>query len=96
MSEQLAPLLLHCSHWYVNVGVGEPVQVPFDAVSVAPTWVKPLIVGNAVFAGAAVTAVVSAELEGVDAPAVLVAVTPTQSSARRRPARGRTSTQWRR
>jgi hypothetical protein len=52
MSPQPAPALLQRCHWYVNV-VGLPDQVPFDAVSVEPSRAVPLIVGAAVFVGAA-------------------------------------------
>src|SRR3954462_11465489 len=55
MLTQDAPVALHRRHWYWNA-VGLPVHVPFSAVSVSPTFGVPLIVGGAVFAGAAATA----------------------------------------
>jgi hypothetical protein len=55
MSEQFAPARSHRSHCCVNVGVGEPVHVPFAAVRTEPTRAVPVIVGRAVFAGAVAT-----------------------------------------
>jgi hypothetical protein len=52
IAEQLPPSLSHRCHWYVNVG--EPVHVPSFAVSVWPSLAVPLIVGGALFVGAAV------------------------------------------
>src|SRR5215210_1427339 len=52
MSPHALPSIAHRCHWYVN-DVGLLLHVPFEAVSVDPSPAVPLIVGGAVFAGAA-------------------------------------------
>src|SRR5438552_1275780 len=69
MFTQLKPLELQRSHWRAKAGAGKPVQVPSVSVSIWPTLVLPLIVGEAVFAGGAVTAAVCVESADV-APTV--------------------------
>ena len=69
---------LHRSHTYEKL-VGFPLQLPLPAVSVTVTRAVPVIVGSAVFFGAAVddaaaTAAVCAD-SAVAEPSVLVAVT---------------------
>jgi hypothetical protein len=39
-------------HWYVNVGVGAPVQVPVELERVAPITASPVITGTDVLLGA--------------------------------------------
>lgn len=80
--EQLAPLESQCFHWYAYE-VGEPLQVPFDAVSVCPTVVVPVIAGAVEFVGAdigagAVTAVVARDV-ATEEPYLFDAVTVTRS-----------------
>ena len=51
MSEQLPPAALQRRHWYAKVGVTVLVQLPEEAVSVAPACAVPEIDGTAVLAG---------------------------------------------
>src|ERR671919_3100383 len=53
MSAQLLGAEQRC-HCRVNVGAGEPVQVPSDSVNVLPCTGEPLTVGGEVFCGALV------------------------------------------
>jgi aminoglycoside phosphotransferase (APT) family kinase protein len=82
IAEQCAPLASQSSHWYENVGAGDPVQVPSAAVSVLPCTADPEIAGAAVLAagvagGPAITAVGG---DAADAdPALLVPVTTTST-----------------
>jgi hypothetical protein len=50
----VAPLIFVVTrcHWYVNVGAGSPVQVPFVVVSVCPTVAVPVTAGATVLTGA--------------------------------------------
>ena len=58
--------------------VGEPLQLPFAAVSVWPSTAVPEIVGSAVLAGGiAVTTALWAEVAEAD-PSLLVAVTTSR------------------
>jgi hypothetical protein len=52
MSPHALPSIAHRCHWYAN-DVGLLLHVPFEAVSVDPSRAVPLIVGGAVFVGAA-------------------------------------------
>jgi hypothetical protein len=49
----VAPLILEPAlcHWYVNVGVGTPVQVPVVELNVCPKVAVPETAGATVFAG---------------------------------------------
>ena len=65
-------------HWYVNVGAGDPVHVPFFAVKVAPTLTVPVTVGLVV-AAARISTLVLVLTDSHDTGPVpaLVAVTLT-------------------
>jgi hypothetical protein len=81
MSEQLAPEASQRRHWYAWVIVGEPVQVPLEAVSVSPCSGVPEMTGRALFAtGMAVTTALWA-LVALWSPTEFVAVTATRTVA---------------
>ena len=74
---EVAPVIFVVTrcHWYVNVGVGVPVQVPLVVVRVCPTTVVPVTAGATVLTGA-VPATEAVELELAEtADIALVAVT---------------------
>ena len=51
---EVAPLMFVVTrcHWYVNVGAGAPVHVPFVVVSVEPNEAVPVTAGATVLTGA--------------------------------------------
>jgi len=67
MAAQASPFWSHLLHAYAYP-VGLPLQVPFEAVSVAPSCGVPEMLGVAVFAGAACPAAVPAPGPPTSAP----------------------------
>ena len=66
----------------MNVGAGDPVQLPGEAVNVCPSTSEPLIVGGELFAGGLVadcTTAVAFEETGPAEPEPLLPVTATTS-----------------
>src|SRR5947209_7249227 len=75
---QLLPVPSQSCHWYAYE-VGDPFQLPFDAVSVCPSVVVPEIVGGAVLVGApGCTTAVCCEVAWAE-PAAFVSVTTTRT-----------------
>src|SRR5947209_2167607 len=75
---QLLPVPSQSCHWYAYE-VGDPFQLPFDAVSVCPSVVVPEIVGGAVLVGApGCTTAVCCEVAWAE-PAAFGSVTSTRT-----------------
>src|SRR5947209_4617902 len=77
MSPHAVPSVAQRRHWY-EYDVGAPLHVPFEAVSVSPSFAVPLICGSAVFWG------VAAERANATVPATPQATTMTASGTSRR------------
>ncbi len=75
MSVHATPSALQRSHWYVNVGTGNPSHDPVAAVSVEPVWVVPEIDGGVRFDGAPGTPTGADVAEPEPAPFVAVTTT---------------------
>src|SRR5437660_5200139 len=59
MSAQLLPALSQRRHWSASVGVGRPLHVPGEAVSVCPSAGVPLMAGRALLVGATAGSITS-------------------------------------
>src|SRR5437868_3075328 len=87
-SFQVRPPSTDTCHWYVEVIVARPVQVPLAAVSALPSWAVPLRLGATVLTGGLARMTALAGEAAWALPSPLVAVTTTRTCFPAEPAGG--------